>query len=219
MAGHPALTRGVQQRARPARGTTAPNLRPGTNLGIVKFLGFEQVLKKALTGLGGGKCASDVGPKVPSDTEFMYFCQSVMAELHRRLGEHIDVPAGDSSVTSREIDGRGPRPRGGRHDAGCARGRDPSTGGGRVLRPGQSDVRPADAAEHHPSAVRTRRNPRTTAWLETRINTRPQTPLSVSVRSHSVIGSELTASAAPLYPCLSSEGEACVSLDGTQYLR
>ncbi|WP_052745483.1 NADP-specific glutamate dehydrogenase [Allosalinactinospora lopnorensis] len=78
---------------------------PSVNLGIVKFLGFEQVFKNALTGLsiGAGKGGSDFDPKGRSDSEVMRFCQSFMAELHRHLGEHTDVPAGDIGVGGREI--------------------------------------------------------------------------------------------------------------------
>ncbi|MER7579248.1 NADP-specific glutamate dehydrogenase [Kitasatospora sp. NPDC097691] len=78
---------------------------PSVNLGIVKFLGFEQIFKNALTGLsiGGGKGGSDFDPKGRSDAEIMRFCQSFMTELHRHLGEHTDVPAGDIGVGGREI--------------------------------------------------------------------------------------------------------------------
>ncbi|MBX6769483.1 MAG: NADP-specific glutamate dehydrogenase, partial [Actinomadura rubrobrunea] len=78
---------------------------PTVNLGIVKFLGFEQIFKNALTGLsmGGGKGGSDFDPHGRSDAEVMRFCQSFMTELHRHLGEHTDVPAGDIGVGAREI--------------------------------------------------------------------------------------------------------------------
>ncbi|MBV6697926.1 NADP-specific glutamate dehydrogenase [Kitasatospora aureofaciens] len=78
---------------------------PSVNLGIVKFLGFEQIFKNALTGLsiGGGKGGSDFDPKGSSDAEIMRFCQSFMTELYRHLGEHTDVPAGDIGVGGREI--------------------------------------------------------------------------------------------------------------------
>ena len=78
---------------------------PSVNLGIVKFLGFEQIFKNALTGLpiGGGKGGADFDPKGRSDGEIMRFCQSFMTELHRHLGEHTDVPAGDIGVGTREI--------------------------------------------------------------------------------------------------------------------
>ncbi|WP_111832885.1 NADP-specific glutamate dehydrogenase [Actinomadura madurae] len=78
---------------------------PTVNLGIVKFLGFEQIFKNALTGLGigGGKGGSDFDPHGRSDEEVMRFCQSFMTELHRHVGEHTDVPAGDIGVGAREI--------------------------------------------------------------------------------------------------------------------
>ncbi|WP_326586081.1 Glu/Leu/Phe/Val dehydrogenase dimerization domain-containing protein [Streptomyces sp. NBC_01294] len=75
------------------------------DIGVVKFLGFEQIFKNALTGLGigGGKGGSDFDPHGRSDTEVMRFCQSFMTELHRHIGEHTDVPAGDIGVGGREI--------------------------------------------------------------------------------------------------------------------
>ncbi len=78
---------------------------PSVYLGIVKFLGFEQIFKNALTGLpiGGGKGGSDFDPKGRSDGEVMRFCQSFMTELYRHLGEYTDVPAGDIGVGAREI--------------------------------------------------------------------------------------------------------------------
>ena len=78
---------------------------PSVYLGIVKFLGFEQIFKNALTGLpiGGGKGGSDFDPKGRSDGEVMRFCQSFMTELYRHLGEYTDVPAGDIGVGGREI--------------------------------------------------------------------------------------------------------------------
>ncbi|TMQ94749.1 NADP-specific glutamate dehydrogenase [Actinomadura soli] len=78
---------------------------PTVNLGIVKFLGFEQIFKNALTGLGigGGKGGSDFDPHGRSDEEVMRFCQSFMTELYRHVGEHTDVPAGDIGVGGREI--------------------------------------------------------------------------------------------------------------------
>ena len=78
---------------------------PSVNAGIVKFLGFEQILKNALTGIaiGGGKGGSDFDPRGRSDAEVMRFCQSFMTELYRHLGEHTDVPAGDIGVGGREI--------------------------------------------------------------------------------------------------------------------
>ncbi len=78
---------------------------PSVYLGIVKFLGFEQIFKNALTGLpiGGAKGGSDFDPKGRSDREIMAFCQSMMTELHRHIGEYTDVPAGDIGVGGREI--------------------------------------------------------------------------------------------------------------------
>ncbi|RKE62887.1 NADP-specific glutamate dehydrogenase [Microbacterium sp. AG238] len=78
---------------------------PTVNLSIVKFLGFEQIFKNALTGqgIGGAKGGSDFDPHGRSDAEIMRFCQSFMNELYRHLGEHTDVPAGDIGVGAREI--------------------------------------------------------------------------------------------------------------------
>ena len=75
------------------------------NLGIIKFLGFEQIFKNALTGLpmGGGKGGSDFDPHGKSDSEVMRFCQSFMSELYRHIGQFKDVPAGDIGVGKREI--------------------------------------------------------------------------------------------------------------------
>jgi glutamate dehydrogenase (NADP+) len=77
----------------------------GVNAGIIKFLGFEQIFKNALTGLalGGAKGGSNFDPKGRSDTEIMRFCQSFMTELHRHVGPTVDVPAGDIGVGTREI--------------------------------------------------------------------------------------------------------------------
>ncbi len=78
---------------------------PSVNLGILKFLGFEQVFKNSLTTLpmGGGKGGSDFDPKGKSDNEVMSFCQSLMTELYRHIGADTDVPAGDIGVGGREI--------------------------------------------------------------------------------------------------------------------
>ncbi|MBN2144081.1 MAG: NADP-specific glutamate dehydrogenase [Candidatus Aureabacteria bacterium] len=80
-------------------------LHPSVNLGILKFLGFEQVFKNSLTTLpmGGGKGGSDFDPKGKSDNEVMRFCQSFMTELCRHIGPNTDVPAGDIGVGGREI--------------------------------------------------------------------------------------------------------------------
>jgi glutamate dehydrogenase (NADP+) len=78
---------------------------PSVNLGIIKFLGFEQIFKNALTTLpmGGGKGGSDFDPKGKSDNEVMHFCQAFMRELYRHIGPDTDVPAGDIGVGGREI--------------------------------------------------------------------------------------------------------------------
>ena len=78
---------------------------PSVNLGIVKFLGFEQIFKNALTGLqiGGSKGGSNFDPKGKSDNEVMHFCQAFMSELYKHIGEQRDVPAGDIGVGAREI--------------------------------------------------------------------------------------------------------------------
>lgn len=78
---------------------------PSVNAGIIKFLGFEQIFKNALTGLaiGGGKGGSDFDPKGKSDAEIMRFCQAFMSELYRHIGPNTDVPAGDIGVGGREI--------------------------------------------------------------------------------------------------------------------
>ena len=80
-------------------------LHPSVYIGIIKFLGFEQILKNSLTGLpmGGGKGGSDFDPKGKSDGEVMRFCQSFMFELARHIGENTDVPAGDIGTGGREI--------------------------------------------------------------------------------------------------------------------
>ena len=80
-------------------------LHPSVYLGVVKFLGFEQIFKNSLTGLpiGGGKGGSDFDPKGKSDREIMMFCQSFMTELCKIIGENTDVPAGDIGVGGREI--------------------------------------------------------------------------------------------------------------------
>ena len=80
-------------------------LHPSVNLGVIKFLGFEQIFKNSLTGLpiGGGKGGSDFDPKGKSDNEVMAFCQSFMTELYKHIGADTDVPAGDIGVGGREI--------------------------------------------------------------------------------------------------------------------
>ncbi|MEV5431170.1 NADP-specific glutamate dehydrogenase [Streptomyces sp. NPDC052701] len=101
------VNRGFRVEFNSALGPYKGGLRfhPSVNLGIIKFLGFEQVFKNALTGLGigGGKGGSDFDPRGRSDAEVMRFCQSFMTELHRHIGEHTDVPAGDIGVGAREV--------------------------------------------------------------------------------------------------------------------
>ncbi len=101
------INRGFRVEFNSALGPYKGGLRfhPSVDLGIVKFLGFEQVFKNALTGMpiGGGKGGSDFDPKGRSDAEVMRFCQSFMTELYRHLGEYTDVPAGDIGVGAREI--------------------------------------------------------------------------------------------------------------------
>jgi glutamate dehydrogenase (NADP+) len=101
------INRGMRVEFNSALGPYKGGLRfhPSVYLGIVKFLGFEQIFKNALTALpiGGGKGGSDFDPKGRSDDEIMRFCQSFMTELYRHLGEYTDVPAGDIGVGTREI--------------------------------------------------------------------------------------------------------------------
>ena len=101
------VNRGFRVQYNSALGPYKGGLRfhSSVNLGIVKFLGFEQIFKNALTGLpiGGGKGGSDFDPKGRSEAEVMRFCQSFMTELHRHIGEYTDVPAGDIGVGGREI--------------------------------------------------------------------------------------------------------------------
>lgn len=101
------INRGFRVEFNSALGPYKGGLRfhPSVYLGIVKFLGFEQIFKNALTGMpiGGGKGGSDFDPKGKSDDEVMRFCQSFMTELYRHLGEYTDVPAGDIGVGGREI--------------------------------------------------------------------------------------------------------------------
>ncbi len=101
------VNRGFRVEMNSALGPYKGGLRfhPSVNLGIMKFLAFEQVFKNSLTTLsmGGGKGGSDFDPKGKSDTEVMRFCQSFMAELYRHIGPNTDVPAGDIGVGAREI--------------------------------------------------------------------------------------------------------------------
>ena len=101
------LNRGFRVEFNSALGPFKGGLRfhPSVYLGIVKFLGFEQIFKNALTGMpiGGAKGGADFDPKGRSDGEVMRFCQSFMTELYRHIGEYTDVPAGDIGVGGREI--------------------------------------------------------------------------------------------------------------------
>ncbi|WP_099188898.1 NADP-specific glutamate dehydrogenase [Tepidibacter mesophilus] len=101
------VNRGFRVQFNSAIGPYKGGLRfhPSVYLGIIKFLGFEQILKNSLTGLpiGGGKGGSDFNPKGKSDNEIMRFCQSFMTELYRHIGHDLDVPAGDIGVGGREI--------------------------------------------------------------------------------------------------------------------
>ena len=101
------VNRGYRVQYNSAIGPYKGGLRfhPSVNLGILKFLGFEQIFKNSLTGLpiGGGKGGSDFNPKGKSETEVMRFCQAFMTELHRHIGATIDVPAGDIGVGGREV--------------------------------------------------------------------------------------------------------------------
>ncbi|MFB3918233.1 MAG: NADP-specific glutamate dehydrogenase [Terriglobales bacterium] len=101
------INRGIRVQFNSALGPYKGGIRfhPSVYLGIIKFLGFEQIFKNSLTGLpmGGAKGGSDFDPKGKSDQEIMRFCQSFMTELWRIIGEHTDVPAGDIGVGQREI--------------------------------------------------------------------------------------------------------------------
>ena len=101
------VNRGFRIEMNSALGPYKGGLRfhPSVNLGILKFLAFEQVFKNSLTTLpmGGGKGGSDFNPKGKSDNEVMKFCQSFMTELFRHIGPNTDVPAGDIGVGGREI--------------------------------------------------------------------------------------------------------------------
>jgi len=105
--GNVQVNRGYRVQFNGAIGPYKGGLRfhPSVYIGIVKFLGFEQILKNSLTGLpiGGGKGGSDFDPRGKSDAEIMRFCQSFMTELYRHIGPDVDVPAGDIGVGGREI--------------------------------------------------------------------------------------------------------------------
>ena len=129
------VNRGYRVQFNSAIGPYKGGLRfhPTVNLSILKFLGFEQILKNSLTGLpmGGAKGGSDFDPKGRSDNEVMRFCQSFMTELNRHIGQFVDVPAGDIGVGAREIGylfGQYRRVRGS-YDAGVLTGKGLSFGG------------------------------------------------------------------------------------------
>jgi glutamate dehydrogenase (NADP+) len=128
-AGQVQVNRGYRVQFNSAIGPYKGGLRfhPSVYLGIIKFLGFEQIFKNALTGLpiGGGKGGSDFDPKGKSDREVMAFTQSFMTELHRHIGQDTDIPAGDIGVGAREIGymfGQYKRIHGG-HEAGVLTGK------------------------------------------------------------------------------------------------
>ncbi|MDO5700178.1 MAG: NADP-specific glutamate dehydrogenase [Bowdeniella nasicola] len=106
-AGEVQVNRGYRIEFNSALGPYKGGLRfhPSVNISIIKFLGFEQIFKNALTrqGIGGGKGGSNFDPRGKSDAEVMRFCQSFMTELYRHIGEYTDVPAGDIGVGGREI--------------------------------------------------------------------------------------------------------------------
>src|SRR5690554_4429643 len=105
--GHVHVNRGFRVQFNSAIGPYKGGLRlhPSVNLGIIKFLGFEQTFKNSLTGMpiGGAKGGADFDPRGCSEGEVMRFCQSFMTEMYRHIGEYTDVPAGDIGVSSREV--------------------------------------------------------------------------------------------------------------------
>jgi glutamate dehydrogenase (NADP+) len=132
------INRGFRVQFNSALGPFKGGLRfhPTVYLGIVKFLGFEQIFKNSLTGMpiGGGKGGADFDPKGRSDAEIMRFCQSFMTELSNYIGEYIDVPAGDIGVGGREIGylfGQYKR-MSGRYESGALTGKGLTWGGARV---------------------------------------------------------------------------------------
>ena len=137
-AGRVQVNRGFRVEFNSALGPYKGGLRfhPSVNVGIIKFLGFEQIFKNALTaqGIGGGKGGSDFDPHGRSDAEVMRFCQSFMTELSRHIGPDTDVPAGDIGVGGREIGylfGQYKRLRN-RYDAGVLTGKGLDWGGSLV---------------------------------------------------------------------------------------
>nr|WP_187361521.1 NADP-specific glutamate dehydrogenase [Phytoactinopolyspora mesophila] len=134
------INRGFRVQFNSALGPFKGGLRfhPSVNVGVVKFLSFEQTFKNALTGMpiGGGKGGSDFDPKGRSEAEVMRFCQSFMTELFRHIGEHTDVPAGDIGVGAREIGflfGQYKR-MSNRYESGVLTGKGLNWGGARVRR-------------------------------------------------------------------------------------
>jgi len=129
------INRGFRVQFNSALGPYKGGIRfhPSVNVGIIKFLGFEQTFKNALTGMpiGGGKGGSDFNPRGRSDAEIMRFCQSFMTELHRHIGEYVDVPAGDIGVGGREIGGQYKRLTN-RYEAGVLTGKALFYGGSRA---------------------------------------------------------------------------------------
>lgn len=129
------VNRGYRVEFNSALGPYKGGLRfhPTVNLSIIKFLGFEQIFKNALTGkpIGGGKGGANFNPKGCSDDEIMRFCQSFMTELYRHLGETRDIPAGDIGVGTREIGylfGQYKRIAN-KYESGMITGKDPEWGG------------------------------------------------------------------------------------------
>jgi glutamate dehydrogenase (NADP+) len=135
---HVRVNRGFRVQFNSALGPYKGGLRfhPSVNLSVIKFLGFEQIFKNALTRqrIGGGKGGSDFDPRGKSDAEVMRFCQSFMSELFRHIDEHTDVPAGDIGVGGREIGflfGQYRRLTG-RHESGVLTGKGKGWGGAEV---------------------------------------------------------------------------------------
>jgi glutamate dehydrogenase (NADP+) len=134
------INRGFRVQFNSALGPYKGGLRfhPSVYLGVVKFLGFEQIFKNAITTMpiGGAKGGADFDPKGKSDAEVMRFCQSFMTELYRNLGEYTDVPAGDIGVGAREIGylfGQYKRLTN-RYESGVLTGKSPQWGGALVRR-------------------------------------------------------------------------------------
>ena len=134
------INRGFRVAFNSALGPYKGGLRfhPSVYAGIIKFLGFEQIFKNALTGMpiGGAKGGADFDPKDRSDAEVMRFCQSFMTELYRHIGEYTDVPAGDIGVGAREIGylfGQYKRITN-RYESGVLTGKSPHWGGALVRR-------------------------------------------------------------------------------------